>query len=444
MENEKKEFQGTENENTLTPEERVREDISSKIADAAAEVQEEIDAASGVEEETFVVSDEEIVETDEVVMDESWSDEAWEDAGLEEVKPEPVKVTMKRNSLIFSLIGSAILGALILLFCLQIPKWIEAMPEGSKVASVNGTEITDLDVNYYIYARAAEYMNKNNISMDTVADYDWDQEIGGEKLSDTIKKNAVDDAVKEVILIKKGEEKGIGLDDKEKEQIKTQLSGITSSYGEDGFTLRARTMGVASIKQYAKMYEKIMTLQKVQDDIDANPANYYPEDQSVLNEYSQPDKASVKHILISTQPEGEETVDVEAKRALAQSVLDRVNAGEDFETLRKEFDEDPGQTEAGYTFGTGEMMPEFETAAFALKIGEVSGLVETSYGFHIIKRIPGSFELENYWLSDGGMKVKISEGKIAKLSVKAVMTDVMEAMKAIEAETAAASANAGQ
>ncbi len=455
MENEKKEFQGTENENTLTPEERVREDISAKIADAAAEVQEEIDAASGIETEQETYVEEQAVETaeeayeagedfvaDDAVMDESWSDEAWEDAGLEETRPEPVKVTMNRNSLIISLIGSAILGALILLFCLQIPKWVEAMPEGSKVASVGDVELTDIDVNYYIYAQAANYMNKNNISMDTMADFDWDQEVDGVKLSDTIKEKAVDDAVSEAILIVKGAENGVTLDENEKQQISSQLAGISSSYGEDGFTLRARTMGIPSIKQYSKMYEKIMTVQKVQDDMAANPDNYYPEDKSVLNDYVQSDKASAKHILISTQATGDETVDVEEKRALAQSILDRINAGEDFDALRDEFDEDPGQTTDGYTFISGEMMPEFEEAAFALKIDEVSGIVETSYGFHIIKRIPGSFELENYWKNDDSVKIKVNERKIAKLSVKDVMVDVMSAMEEVEAEAAAASAAA--
>lgn len=439
MENEKKDFQGTEAENTLTPEERVREDIGSKIADAAAEIQDEINAAGGIEEtETDGAELEAAAEYTETAEGEF--NEDFEGEEIEEVKPEPVKVTIKRNSLIISLIGSAIIGALILLFCMQIPKWIDAMPEGSKVASVNGTEITDLDVNYYIYARAAEYMNKNSIKMDEAESYDWDQEVDGEKLSDTIKNSAIDDAVKELIIILKGAENGITLDETEKQQIQSQISNITANYGEDGFALRARTMGVASIKQYAKMYEKVMALQKVEDDMEENAASYYPEDSSVLNDYIQPDKASVKHILISTEADGDEEVDVNAKREMAQSILDRINAGEDFDALRKEFDEDPGQTDAGYTFGSGEMMPAFEEAAFALNIGEVSGIVETSYGFHIIKRIPGSYELENYWLEDGSVKVKINKGKLEKLSVKDVMADVMEAVNAVEAETAATSA----
>lgn len=431
-----KDFQ--ENENTLTPEERVREDISAKIADAAAEVQEEIDAAEGTEVVEDVV--EEVVEAVEgEEMPDSWSDEAWEEAGLEEVKPEPVKVTIKKSSWIASLIGAAVAGALVLLLCLQIPGWIKSMPEGSKVASVYGSEITDLDVKYYMYANAANYMNENQIQMEDVADYDWNQEIEGEKLADKIRKDAIDDAIEEAIILYKAEQNGVTLSDEEKTQLDTQVNGIISTYGEDGFGLRARTMGISSVKQYAKMYAKVMALQKAEQDISKNADAYLPEDTSVLNDYIQPDGATVKHILIKNDApaEGEPAED---KRALAQSVLDRINAGEDFDALLEEFNEDPGATPEGYTFGPGEMVPEFEQASFALKIGEVSGIVESSHGYHIIKRMPGMYELEKYWVDEASKDIKIKNGKLNKLSVVDVMSDVKSAIDELEAEAEAAEA----
>ena len=418
MENENKDFLGEEMENTLTPEEKVQADISEKIADAAAEIQEEIDAADAPE----VIEDE---AADAVIGDE------WEEVPAEETvaeKPEPVRVTVKRNTFILSLIGSAVIGALILFFCMQIPSLMAKIPEGSKVASVNGEEITDLDVNYYIYAQAMTYANQNSLSEEDLKNFDWNQEVDGVKLSDTIKEKALNDAINEVITIQKGAENGIILDDAAKEQLSTQIAGITASYGDDGFALRARTMGISSIKQYAKMYEKVMALQSVQEDISANPDKYYPEDEAVLNDYLQADKASVKHILIEV-PKAEEGAEA------AQSVLERAKAGEDFDALVEEFNEDPGATEEGYTFGKGEMVAEFEAAAFALKIGEISDLVETSYGYHIIKRIPGLYDLQGYWQSTGD--VKISEGKFNKLSVGDVMADVFSAMEAVEAEESA-------
>lgn len=444
MDNENKDFQGVENEETLTPEEKVQEDIRSKVADAAAEIQDEIDA---VEEETV----EETVEGFEAPVEPAgYYDENGEFVPYAEGEfpeeyvapaPEPVKVTLKRSSLIVSLICSAVIGALLLLFGLQVPKWIDAIPEGNTVATVNGESITDLDVQYYIYAQAATYAQQNGVSADGLADFDWNQEVDGKVLANTIKENAVNDAINEVLLIQKGEENGITLGEQELGQIESQVAGIISAYGEDGFALRARTMGIASTKQYQKMYTKVMTAQTVQEDMDTNRSAYYPEDESVLNDFIQPEKASVKHILIknteaAAPAEGEAApAPAEDKRATADSVLQRAKSGEDFDALVEEFNEDPGATEAGYTFGKGEMDPAFEAASFALKIGEISDLVESAHGYHIIKRIAGLNELQAYWRNDA--KVKIKTGKIDKLDVAAIMADVMAANEELEAETAA-------
>lgn len=81
-------------------------------------------------------------------------------------------------------------------------------------------------------------------------------------------------------------------------------------------------------------------------------------------------------------------LDTKAARARAEDILRRVRAGEDFAKLANEFTEDPGGRGRGGDlgwFGRGMMVKPFEDAAFALKPGEVSGIVESQFGFHIIK-----------------------------------------------------------
>ena len=96
-----------------------------------------------------------------------------------------------------------------------------------------------------------------------------------------------------------------------------------------------------------------------------------------------------RHILVRV-PEGTAAAKREELRKKADALLVRVRAGKDFATLARQSSDDTGSAAKGgelRPFGRGQLAPAFEQAAFALKAGQVSAVVESPFGFHIIKLI---------------------------------------------------------
>jgi parvulin-like peptidyl-prolyl isomerase len=117
---------------------------------------------------------------------------------------------------------------------------------------------------------------------------------------------------------------------------------------------------------------------------DLNEKKIKPSDKDVeayfnehKDEFLKPQEIKARHILVASQEE--------AEKALA-----RIKAGEDFGKVAREVSTDPVSARNGGEIGPfrkGNLVPEFEQAVFALKKGEVSGVVKTQFGFHIIKKI---------------------------------------------------------
>jgi peptidyl-prolyl cis-trans isomerase D len=109
---------------------------------------------------------------------------------------------------------------------------------------------------------------------------------------------------------------------------------------------------------------------------------YYNEN---LQQYQSPEQVRASHILLKTEGKDEASV-----RTQAEEILKQVKAGADFAALAKKHSEDEGSKAAGGDldyFGRGRMVPEFENAAFGMEPGQISDLVKTQYGFHIIKMV---------------------------------------------------------
>jgi peptidyl-prolyl cis-trans isomerase D len=102
-----------------------------------------------------------------------------------------------------------------------------------------------------------------------------------------------------------------------------------------------------------------------------------------LQQYQTPEQVRASHILLQTAGKDEAAV-----RAQAEGILQKVKAGADFAALARSVSEDEGSKANGGDldyFSRGRMVPEFETAAFAMEPGQVSDLVKSQFGFHIIK-----------------------------------------------------------
>jgi peptidyl-prolyl cis-trans isomerase D len=122
-----------------------------------------------------------------------------------------------------------------------------------------------------------------------------------------------------------------------------------------------------------------VTEREVQDYFDAHQ-----------DEYKEEQQVCATHILIKAKatPDAKEGHSDAEARSIAQGLLDKARAGGDFAALAKASSEDEGSAPSGGDlgcFGRGRMVPEFEQAAFALETGQISDLVKTTYGYHVIK-----------------------------------------------------------
>jgi peptidyl-prolyl cis-trans isomerase C len=105
------------------------------------------------------------------------------------------------------------------------------------------------------------------------------------------------------------------------------------------------------------------------------------------DQFTQSERVRASHILISIPRDGDAAAKTQA-RARAEAVLKDVRSGRDFAALAKEYSQDPGSAVQGGDLGyfqQGQMVGPFNDTAFSLKPGTTSGLVETEFGFHIIR-----------------------------------------------------------
>ncbi|KAB2330507.1 foldase [Cytobacillus depressus] len=160
------------------------------------------------------------------------------------------------------------------------------------------------------------------------------------------------------------------------EELAEEMADYVDTYGgEEAFQEILNSSGVdlSSIEKNMKTYLATKKLIEPRITITEDEMKDYFEENK--DSYGQEEQVQASHILVGDE-------------ATAKEVIKKLNAGEDFATLAKSYSSDesssPSGGELGY-FGRGEMVQEFEDAAFSLDVGKISDPIKSEYGYHVIK-----------------------------------------------------------
>lgn len=215
-----------------------------------------------------------------------------------------------------------------------------------------------------------------------------DETYADDDITETAKKNLLDNRALENFA----KETGFAAEDMYASEFDKWYENVVGQYGEEGVQKIFADSGYTK-DTYRYFYYLYLLRTKVMESINAV---YYPSDAQVQEYYDEHkesykyDGLRAKHVLIKTiDGEGKELSEADLKKAekLAEEVYKKAKKGEDFDKLIKQYNEDSGAEyyPDGYTFTKGDMVEEFETAAYELKVGEISKPVKSPYGYHIIK-----------------------------------------------------------
>ncbi len=206
---------------------------------------------------------------------------------------------------------------------------------------------------------------------------------------DRVVRGVLDQLIAFRLLIQESATRNIAVPDADIDARMTQIrsqfqsdDAFQQALGQRKMTLDALRTSVRQGIQVDRMLDAeaaaggAVTAQQVEEFYTSHPA-----------EFQQGERIKASHILVRV-PENADTAAKEPARAKAAGILKDVKAGQDFAALARQHSEDPGTAPQGGDLGyfeRGQMVGPFEEAAFALGSAQTSDLVETPYGFHIIK-----------------------------------------------------------
>jgi peptidyl-prolyl cis-trans isomerase C len=242
------------------------------------------------------------------------------------------------------------------------------------LARVNGEPITKSDFEQAI--KAAEQRAGSPVPPDQ---------------RDRIYRDILDQMIGYKLLAQESKARKVAVPDAE---IEARIISLRQQFpSEDAFkqALAQQKMTVEQIKSDARQEMAIAKL--VQDEVAAKVAVKPEEVQTFYEQnpksFQESERVHASHILITAPKTADAATKAQAK-AKADAILKEVKAGKDFAALAKQNSQDPGSAANGGDLGffqQGQMVGPFNDTAFSLKPGAVSGVVETDFGYHLIKVI---------------------------------------------------------
>lgn len=205
------------------------------------------------------------------------------------------------------------------------------------------------------------------------------KDMDAARLKNIIEKNALQLAEKKLLLGAALEAKSVLSDEELDSVMNEQYSRLG---GKEQFLDKLKGEGIEVARVRTNLKDELIIRRYLENKL----ANFSQVSEEEIQEAYQADKtASVRHILLLTQGKSEtEKVAIHKKM---EDILARARNGEDFAALAKTYSEDPGSKENGglyQDFERGKMVKPFEDAAFSVPVGEMSDIIETNFGYHIL------------------------------------------------------------
>jgi len=266
-------------------------------------------------------------------------------------------------------------GAILLVMLSVVTAFSEEKePMVEKLAVVNGVVITKVEFNRKLN-QVKQHMLRQG------------QQISDDRLA-KIKTDIEEKMIDEELLFQESRKKGITV---EPEAIATELKKIKKGFPTDAdFKKLIAKSGLTEAELQSNIGRGHVINKLIDNQITALIVIPDPEIRTFYDthpdSFKRSEQVRASHILIKVDSQAEQSVKG-AKKAKLQEVQKRVKAGEDFAVLAKEISECPSNIKGGDLgyFERGKMAKPFEDVAFKLKTGEVSDIVETRFGYHLIK-----------------------------------------------------------